>query len=239
LYGSHFGTTYFAHSLSHAMSATLSVRMREFDDNSDAASEVDVDVDFELQMSAQMLMLECQLTFARVVRDRWADVKIIMIETVHKVSVTGGGDFGTDVGTLTDTPAPTPGSTTAPVHWLALKLRLRYGAGLGCAHLTIAHGYAAVGADPPKPKQIKNLQDNFRRLDIKRTYTYAPNFALCEPSAIPVDNPHRVIVHVHRSSLLHDKLTSIYQQACVMYKITDARDGFHLSIDWVERCTTS
>ena len=223
------------------MSATLSVRMLDFDDNSDAASEVDVDVDFELQMSAQMLMLECQLTFANVVRDRWADVKISMIETVHKVSVTGGGVIGTDVGTLTATPAPTPGSTTAPPvvsdHWLALKLCLRYGAGpLVWAHLTITHGYAALGADPPKPKQIKNLQDNVHRLDIKRTYTCAPNFALCVPSAIPAGNPHRVIVHVHRNSLFHDKLMTIYQQACAMYKITDAREGFHLSIDWIE-CT--
>ena len=161
--------------------------------------------------SGRILMLERQFDFARVVRDHWADVKIIGYEIVHSISDTDGG----------------------VLHYLGLQLDLHYGAVISYAHLTIAHGYALVGADPPKPKQLKKLQDSFRLLDIMRRYTFAPNFATSEPIPCPHDDPHRVLLHVHRTSLLHERLISIHQQACAMYRITEARDGFHLSIDWV------
>ena len=158
-----------------------------------------------------MLMLERQLDFARVVRDHWADVKIIGGETVHRTSDTDGG----------------------VLHYLALKLDLHYGAVVAYAHLTIAHGCALVGANPPKPGQLRRLQDSLRLLDPMRRYTFAPNFATSQPVPAPHDHPHRVLVHVHRTSLLHERLHSIHQQACAMYRISEARDGFHLSIDWV------
>jgi hypothetical protein len=164
--------------------------------------------------SGRRLMLEYQFDFARVVRDHWADVKIISYKIVHTLSDTDGG----------------------VLHYLGLKLDLHYGEAISYAHLTIAHGHALVGADPPRPKQLKKLQDSFRLLDVaslKRRYTFAPNFATSEPIPCPHDDPHRVLLDVHRSSLLHDRLISIHQQACAMYRITEARDGFHLSIDWV------
>ena len=160
------------------------------------------------------LMLRYQFDFARVVRDHWADATIIRCEIVHSISDTDGGVR----------------------HYLGLKLDLQYGEAISYAHLTIAHGHALVGADPPRPKQLTKLQDSFRRLDVaslKRRYTFAQNFATSEPKPCPHDDPHRVLVHVHRNSLLHERLISIHQQACAMYKITEARDGFHLSIDWV------
>ena len=164
--------------------------------------------------SGSILMLERQLDFARVVRDHWADVIFIRYKIVHTISDTDGG----------------------VLHYLGLKMDLHYGEVISYAHLTIAHGHMLVGADPPRPKQIDKMNDSFRLLDVaclKRRCTFAQNFATSEPKPCPHDDPHRVLVHVHRNSLLHDRLMSIHQQACGMYKITEARDSFHLSIDWV------
>ena len=164
--------------------------------------------------SGSILMLERQLDFARVVRDHWADVIFIRYKIVHTISDTDGG----------------------VLHYLGLKMDLHYGEVISYAHLTIAHGHMLVGADPPRPKQIDKMKDSFRLLDVaclKKRYTFAPNFTTSEPKPCPHDDPHRVLVHVHRNSLLHDRLISIHQQARGMYKITEARDSFHLSIDWV------
>ena len=67
------------------------------------------------------------------------------------------------------------------------------------------------------------------------------NFALKDAKPIPSEKDpnlvHRVIAEIHRSGLLNDKLRSWRRSALYTFGIIEQnRDGFHLSVDWVEAC---
>jgi len=70
-----------------------------------------------------------------------------------------------------------------------------------------------------------------------RRYGSVPNFA--ESEVIPMhseQNPecvHRVLVNVHVSGLLHDRITRVVQIAAHIHNMKGVRTSYHLSVDRV------